>query len=100
MLTSAVFSDMSKALDSVYHETLTLKLQDACASKPVIQWFCNYPYDRRQVVRIYSKHCQSPNPLTAAFRRDVNSDHFYLAYTLIFSFSTTEMQRPELCIRH
>lgn len=70
MLTSAVFSDMSKALDSVYHETLTLKLQDVCAS------------------------------LTAAFRRDVSSDHFYLAYTLIFSFSTTEMQRPELCIRH
>jgi len=53
MLTSAVFSDMSKAFDSVYHETLTLK-QDVGASNPVIQWFCSYPNDRRQVVRIYS----------------------------------------------
>ena len=54
MLTSAVFSDISKAFESVYHETLTLKLQDVGASNPVIQWFCNYPNDRRQVVRMYS----------------------------------------------
>ena len=54
MMTSAVFSDISKAFDSVYHETLTLKLQDLGASNPVIQWFCNYRNDRRQVVQIYS----------------------------------------------
>ena len=54
MLTSAVFLDMSKAFDSVNHETLILKLQDVGASNPVIQWFCSYLNDRRQVVRIHS----------------------------------------------
>jgi len=42
MLTLAMFFDMSKAIDSVNHETLTLKLQDVGASKSVIQWFCSY----------------------------------------------------------
>jgi len=42
MLTLAVFFDMSKAIDSVNQETLTLKLQDVGTSKSVIQWFCSY----------------------------------------------------------
>ena len=54
MLTSAVFLDMSKAFDSVNHETLILKLQDVGASNLVLQWFCSYLNDRRQVVRIHS----------------------------------------------
>ena len=35
MLTSAMFLDMSKAFDSVNHETLTLKLQDVGVSNSV-----------------------------------------------------------------
>lgn len=54
MLTSVVFLDMSKAFDSVNHETLILKLRDVGASDPVIQWFGSYLNDRRQVVRIHS----------------------------------------------
>ena len=48
---------MSKAFDSVNHETLIdliLKLQDVGASNPVIEGFCSYLNDRRQVVRIHS----------------------------------------------
>ena len=54
MLTSAVFLDMSKAFNRVNYETLILKLQDVGASNPVIQWFCSYLNDRRQVVRVHS----------------------------------------------
>ena len=61
MLTSAVFLDMSKAFDSVNHETLILKLQDVGAPNPVIQWVCSYLNDRRQVVRIHSTFTE---PLT------------------------------------
>ena len=39
MLTSAVFLDMTKVLDSVNHETLILKLHDVGALNPVIQLF-------------------------------------------------------------
>ena len=59
MLTWAVFLDMSKAFDSINHETLILKLQDAGASNPVIQWFCSYFNDRLQVVRIHSTLSES-----------------------------------------
>lgn len=39
MLTSAVFFDMTKVLNSVNHETLILKLHDVGAPNPVIQLF-------------------------------------------------------------
>ena len=54
MLTSAVCLDMTKVLDSVNHETLILKLHDVGTSNPVIQWFCSYLNERRQLVRIHS----------------------------------------------
>ena len=57
MLTSAVFLDMSKAFDSVSHETLISKLEDGGTSisslEPSIQWSSRYLNDRRQVVRIH-----------------------------------------------
>ena len=55
MLTSAMFLDMSKAFDGrVSPEPLMLKMQDVGASNSVIQWFCSYLNERRQVVRILS----------------------------------------------
>ena len=54
MLTSAVFLDMTKVLDSVNYETLILKFHDVGASRPVIQWFCSYLNERRHLVRIHS----------------------------------------------
>ena len=53
MLTSAVFLDMTKAIDGVNHETVFLKLQDVGASNPIIQWFCSYRNDG-EVVLIHS----------------------------------------------
>ena len=80
MLTSAVFLDMTKAMDGVTHETVILKLQDVGASNPVIQWLCSYRNDSgSNPLNIVRTHY----PLTAAFSREVYSDHFYLAYTLM-----------------
>ena len=45
---------MSKAFDSVNHDTLILKLQDVGISSDTLQWFRSYLSNRSQVVRIYS----------------------------------------------
>lgn len=50
MLAAAVFLDMSKTFDSVNHETLILKMQNASDSKSVIQWFCSWLNDMQQLV--------------------------------------------------
>ena len=55
MLTSAVFLDMSKTFDSVNHETLILKLQNAGDSKSVIQWFCSWLNDHHTQVASFTK---------------------------------------------
>ena len=91
MLTSAVFSDMGKAFDCVCHETLTLKLQDVGASKPVIQWFCNYPNDTRQVVRIYST-LSEPLPIICGVPQE------YVLGPLLFSIYTNVIpSAPQKC---
>lgn len=80
MLTSAVFLDMTKAIDGVTDETVILKLQDVGSSNPVIQWFCSYRNDSgSNPLNIVRAHY----PLTAACSREVYPDHFYLAYTLM-----------------
>ena len=53
-LTAVVLLDMSKAFDSVNHDTLILKLQDVGISSDTLQWFRSYLSNRTQVVRIYS----------------------------------------------
>ncbi|XP_073228523.1 uncharacterized protein [Porites lutea] len=53
-LTAVVLLDMSKAFDSVNHDTLILKLQDVGISSDTLQWFRSYLSNRSQVVRIYS----------------------------------------------
>ena len=55
MLTLVMLLDMSKAFDGrVSPEPLMLKMQDVGASNSVIQWFCSYLNERRQVARIHS----------------------------------------------
>ena len=53
-LTAVVLLDMSKAFDSVNHDTLILKLQDVGISRDALQWFRSYLSNRTQVVRIHS----------------------------------------------
>lgn len=53
-LTAIVFLDMSRALDSVNHEILILKLQDVGISCNALRWFRSYLSNREQVVRIHS----------------------------------------------
>ena len=53
-LTVTVLLDMSKAFDSLHHDTLLAKLQDVGASTTVLQWFRSYLLSRHQVVRINS----------------------------------------------
>ena len=43
-INAVVLLDMSKAFDSVNHETLILKLQDAGTSSRTLQWFRSYHY--------------------------------------------------------
>ncbi len=51
-LSIVVFIDLSKAFESVQHETLLQKIQDLGASPAVYTWFKSYLSDRLQYVRI------------------------------------------------
>ena len=51
-LSIVVFIDLSKAFDSVQHETLLQKIRDLGASPAVYTWFKSYLSDRLQYVRI------------------------------------------------
>ena len=61
-LTACVLLDMSKAFDSVDHQILLRKLQDAGASTSVLQWFNSYLTNRYQVVRIHPT-VSDPTPI-------------------------------------
>jgi len=99
MLTSAVFLDMTKVVDSVNHETLILKLHDVGALNPVIQLFLANLNERPQLVRMHSTllepltiNCGVPQgsilgPLS--FIR-------YLAYTLKIFLQHQRNERPIL----
>lgn len=63
-LTAVVLLDMTKAFDSVNHETLILKLQDVRTSSHTLQWFRSYLSNRKQVVRIHST-LSEPLPVTS-----------------------------------
>ena len=51
-LSSVVFVDLSKAFDSVQHETLLQQFRDLGTSPAVYTWFKSYVSDRLQYVRI------------------------------------------------
>ena len=53
-LTATVLLDMSKAFDSVGHETLLSKLQDIELSPIATEWFRSYFHSRYQVVKIHN----------------------------------------------
>ena len=46
----AVFCDVSKAFDRVWHKGLLLKLSSVGITGKLLDWFCNYLSDRKQRV--------------------------------------------------
>ena len=46
----AIFCDISKAFDRVWHKGLLLKLQSVGLTGPLLEWFQNYLCDRKQRV--------------------------------------------------
>ena len=47
---SAIFCDISKAFDRVWHKGLLFKLKSACESGSLLTWFSDYLNDRKQRV--------------------------------------------------
>ena len=54
-VTLAVFSDYSKAFDTVNYSNLIIKLNPLGFSKSALQWMCSYLMNRRQFVQINDK---------------------------------------------
>ena len=48
----AIFCDISKAFDRVWHKVLLFKLQSVGISGSLLQWFTDYLYNRKQRVVI------------------------------------------------
>ena len=48
----AVFLDISKAFDRVWHNGLIFKLKQACVNASLLEWLTNYLSDRKQRVLI------------------------------------------------
>ena len=53
-VTGVLMLDLSKAFDSIHHETLLMKLRTLGVSDETLSWFASYLSDRQQRVRINS----------------------------------------------
>ena len=64
MLTGAVFTDLSKAFDSVDHEILISKLESYGLKDIELDWFRNYLTDQKQLVS-FGKEISDPSLITS-----------------------------------
>ena len=64
MLTGAIFTDLSKAFDSVDHEILISKLESYGLKDIELDWFRNYLTDQKQLVS-FGKETSDPCLITS-----------------------------------
>ena len=64
MLTGAIFTDLSKAFDSVDHEILISKLESYGFKDIELDWFRNYLTDQKQLVS-FGKEISDPCLITS-----------------------------------
>ena len=64
MLTGAIFTDLSKAFDSVDHEILISKLESYGLKDIELDWFRNYLTDQKQLVS-FGKEISDPCLITS-----------------------------------
>ena len=64
MLTGAIFTDLSKAFDSVDHEILISKLELYGLKDIELDWFRNYLTDQKQLVS-FGKEISDPCLITS-----------------------------------
>ena len=64
MLTGAIFTDLSKAFDSVDHEILISKLESYGLKDIELDWFRNYLTDQKQLVS-FGKENSDPCLITS-----------------------------------
>ena len=76
----AVFCDISKAFDRVWHDGLLHKLRRSGISGNLLHWLGDYLRDRKQ--RVVLSNVQSDTvPILAGFHRDQSSAHCYFSFT-------------------
>ena len=77
-VTAIVFIDLSKAFDSICHETLLSKLKSLGCSPRALAWFRSYLTNRQQTTRIGTSVSSPLNGLMV-YPKDLSWDRFCLA---------------------
>ena len=75
----AIFCDISKAFDQVWHKGLLLKLQSVGLTGPLLEWFQNYLRDRKQRVVLPGGASDWVN-ITAEVPQLSILDYFYFSF--------------------
>ena len=105
-LAATVLLDMSKAFNSVGHETLLSKLQDIGLSPIATEWFRSYIHSRYQVVKIHSAISGAIMAATSLTRSRVFVSFIICVLQFAFLFSsfsehlTTPKHRIIISRRH